>query len=136
MISVRTHVVHVVHVGILLLHACCMFQSKSGVANMESIRARRKRSKRHAACSFSSFSSSFSCLSSYFHLVIFPKMSRTATVSRDTSETQITCTLGLEPAVGAKQEISVSTGIGFLDHVSFVVGGGGQCVRRGGWITG
>lgn len=45
-------------------------------------------------------------------------MSRFATVSRDTSETQITCTLGLEPAAGAKQDISVSTGIGFLDHVS------------------
>ncbi len=45
-------------------------------------------------------------------------MARTATVSRDTSETQITCTLGLDLPVGAKQEINVSTGIGFLDHVS------------------
>lgn len=45
-------------------------------------------------------------------------MARTATVARDTSETQITCTLGLDVEVGAKQEINVSTGIGFLDHVS------------------
>lgn len=44
---------------------------------------------------------------------------RTATVERKTSETQITCTLTLDAGVGfAPQEISVSTGIGFLDHVS------------------
>lgn len=43
---------------------------------------------------------------------------RTATVERKTSETQITCTLGLDVAPGAKQVIEVSTGIGFLDHVS------------------
>lgn len=51
---------------------------------------------------------------------------RTATVERKTSETQITCTLGLDSGPGfAPQEISVSTGIGFLDHVS------GKGARRG-----
>ncbi|RSH84475.1 imidazoleglycerol-phosphate dehydratase [Apiotrichum porosum] len=44
-------------------------------------------------------------------------MPRTATVERVTSETQITCTLGLDVAPGAKQQIDVSTGIGFLDHM-------------------
>ncbi|KAL7421592.1 imidazoleglycerol-phosphate dehydratase [Cryptotrichosporon argae] len=42
---------------------------------------------------------------------------RTATVERTTSETQITCTLGLDVAPGAKQVIDVHTGIGFLDHM-------------------
>lgn len=52
-------------------------------------------------------------------------MPRTATVERVTSETQITCTLGLDVAPGAKQQIDVSTGIGFLDHVSALRGGKG-----------
>lgn len=44
---------------------------------------------------------------------------RTATVSRETSETSIKCTLTLDVVPGVhKQEINVSTGIGFLDHVS------------------
>ncbi|WOO79777.1 Imidazoleglycerol-phosphate dehydratase [Vanrija pseudolonga] len=46
-------------------------------------------------------------------------MARTATVERKTSETQITCTLGLDTGgVHPAQAINVSTGIGFLDHVS------------------
>jgi len=48
---------------------------------------------------------------------------RTATVSRETSETSITCSLTLDVVPGVdKQEISVSTGIGFLDHVSYTFG--------------
>ena len=45
-------------------------------------------------------------------------MARTASVERKTSETEITCSIDLDyqPGVG-KQEISVNTGIGFLDHV-------------------
>ncbi|TXT10999.1 hypothetical protein VHUM_01750 [Vanrija humicola] len=45
-------------------------------------------------------------------------MTRTATVERKTSETQITVTLGLDTG-GAHpaQAINVSTGIGFLDHM-------------------
>ena len=44
---------------------------------------------------------------------------RTATVSRKTSETSIEVELNLDwsPSSGLKQEIEVSTGIGFLDHV-------------------
>lgn len=44
---------------------------------------------------------------------------RTATISRQTSETSIEVTLDLDfnPASGAKQNIDISTGIGFLDHV-------------------
>ncbi|BEI80129.1 hypothetical protein CcaverHIS002_0106580 [Cutaneotrichosporon cavernicola] len=43
---------------------------------------------------------------------------RTATVERKTSETQITCTLTLDTGAGfAPQQINVSTGIGFLDHM-------------------
>ena len=53
---------------------------------------------------------------------------RTATVSRDTSETQITCTIDLDYVPGSgPQVIDVSTGIGFLDHVrweSFVAAEG------------
>jgi imidazoleglycerol-phosphate dehydratase len=43
---------------------------------------------------------------------------RTATVERKTSETEISCTINLDhdPSSG-KQNIDVSTGIGFLDHV-------------------
>jgi imidazoleglycerol phosphate dehydratase HisB len=45
--------------------------------------------------------------------------SRTATVERVTGETQITCTIDLDHTPGVtKQVIEVSTGIGFLDHVS------------------
>lgn len=46
---------------------------------------------------------------------------RTATVERKTSETEISCTINLDhdPAVG-KQVIEVSTGLGFLDHVSLL----------------
>ena len=45
-------------------------------------------------------------------------MPRTASVERKTSETEITCSIDLDyqPGVG-KQEISVNTGIGVLDHV-------------------
>jgi imidazoleglycerol-phosphate dehydratase len=44
---------------------------------------------------------------------------RTATVSRKTSETEIDISLNLDSGPGAvdAQTISVSTGIGFLDHV-------------------
>lgn len=43
---------------------------------------------------------------------------RTATVARETSETSITCTIGLDNEPGVKEQvINVSTGIGFLDHV-------------------
>ncbi|PAV23914.1 IGPD-domain-containing [Pyrrhoderma noxium] len=44
---------------------------------------------------------------------------RTATVSRKTSETSIEVELNLDwsPSSGLKQEIEVSTGIGFLDHM-------------------
>lgn len=45
------------------------------------------------------------------------KSIRTATVSRKTAETTITCTIALDHAPGVKQVIDVSTGIGFLDHV-------------------
>ncbi|KAJ9121792.1 imidazoleglycerol-phosphate dehydratase [Naganishia vaughanmartiniae] len=41
---------------------------------------------------------------------------RTATVSRETSETSISCTLTLDNAPGV-QKIEVSTGLGFLDHM-------------------
>jgi len=47
-----------------------------------------------------------------------PTSIRTATVSRNTSETSIECTITLDHEPGVKQEISVSTGIGFLDHVN------------------
>lgn len=44
---------------------------------------------------------------------------RSASVSRETSETSITCSIVLDNEPGVrKQEIEVSTGIGFLDHVS------------------
>ena len=45
--------------------------------------------------------------------------SRKATVTRNTNETQIECSidLGWSPSSGLQQEINVSTGIGFLDHV-------------------
>lgn len=43
---------------------------------------------------------------------------RSASVERQTSETQITCSIVLDNEPGVrKQEIDVSTGIGFLDHV-------------------
>jgi imidazoleglycerol phosphate dehydratase HisB len=44
---------------------------------------------------------------------------RTANVNRQTSETSIEVFLDLdwEPSSSAKQEIDISTGIGFLDHV-------------------
>jgi hypothetical protein len=43
---------------------------------------------------------------------------RTASVERKTSETSISCTISLDNEPGVKaQEIDVSTGIGFLDHV-------------------
>lgn len=49
---------------------------------------------------------------------------RTATVERQTSETSIICTIVLDNEPGVrKQEIDVSTGIGFLDHVSAESGG-------------
>ena len=44
---------------------------------------------------------------------------RTAVVERKTAETEIKVAINLDcqPGSGNKQEISVSTGIGFLDHV-------------------
>lgn len=44
---------------------------------------------------------------------------RTAVIERKTAETQISVAINLDcqPGSGNKQEISVSTGIGFLDHV-------------------
>ncbi|KAL4253845.1 Imidazoleglycerol-phosphate dehydratase [Abortiporus biennis] len=44
---------------------------------------------------------------------------RTATISRKTNETQIEVSINLDcqPGTGNVQEISVSTGIGFLDHM-------------------
>jgi hypothetical protein len=48
-----------------------------------------------------------------------PRMSRTATVARKTSETEISCTITLDnDPLANTQVIDVSTGIGFLDHVS------------------
>ncbi|KAH8924212.1 IGPD-domain-containing protein [Atractiella rhizophila] len=44
-------------------------------------------------------------------------MIRQATVSRNTSETSISCTLTLDHEPGATQNIKVATGIGFLDHM-------------------
>lgn len=46
------------------------------------------------------------------------KSIRTATVTRKTAETNISCTITLDHAPGVKQDISIKTGIGFLDHVS------------------
>ena len=44
---------------------------------------------------------------------------RTASVSRKTSETEIQVSIALDqPLDGSHAKISVSTGIGFLDHVS------------------
>lgn len=44
---------------------------------------------------------------------------RTAKIERKTNETQIEVAINLDcqPGSGNKQEISISTGIGFLDHV-------------------
>ena len=44
---------------------------------------------------------------------------RTATIERKTNETEIRVAINLDcqPGSGNKQEISISTGIGFLDHV-------------------
>ncbi|KAJ3558672.1 hypothetical protein NM688_g780 [Phlebia brevispora] len=44
---------------------------------------------------------------------------RTATIERKTNETQISVSINLDcqPGTGNKQEIDVSTGIGFLDHM-------------------
>ena len=44
---------------------------------------------------------------------------RTATIERKTNETQISVSINLDcqPGTGNKQEIDISTGIGFLDHV-------------------
>ncbi|ORX36452.1 Imidazoleglycerol-phosphate dehydratase-domain-containing protein [Kockovaella imperatae] len=45
-------------------------------------------------------------------------MDRSASVSRETSETQITCSVNLDVEPGVKEQvIEVSTGIGFLDHM-------------------
>ena len=46
-------------------------------------------------------------------------MSRQASISRTTNETQIEVSINLDCAPGSntKQTIEVSTGIGFLDHV-------------------
>ncbi|KAI6150904.1 IGPD-domain-containing protein [Pisolithus tinctorius] len=45
--------------------------------------------------------------------------SRTASISRNTNETQITITINLDctPGSGNTQTIDISTGIGFLDHM-------------------
>ncbi|CEQ41583.1 SPOSA6832_03311 [Sporobolomyces salmonicolor] len=45
-----------------------------------------------------------------------PKSIRKAEVTRVTGETDIKCSIALDHAPGVKQEISISTGIGFLDH--------------------
>jgi len=45
------------------------------------------------------------------------KSIRTASVTRKTAETNISCTITLDHAPGVKQDISIKTGIGFLDHV-------------------
>lgn len=47
-----------------------------------------------------------------------PTMVRQASVERKTGETNIAVTLNLDTAPGEKQQINVSTGVGFLDHVS------------------
>lgn len=66
---------------------------------------------------------------SVFTNTITMSTSRTATVERVTGETQITCTIDLDHTPGVtKQVIEVSTGIGFLDHVSK---GPGTAQRRG-----
>lgn len=51
----------------------------------------------------------------------FLMAARTAEISRKTNETQIEVSINLDcqPGSGRTQEISVSTGIGFLDHVSY-----------------
>ncbi|GAA5936194.1 hypothetical protein JCM1841_007030 [Sporobolomyces salmonicolor] len=46
-----------------------------------------------------------------------PKSIRKAEVTRVTGETDIKCSIALDHAPGVKQEISISTGIGFLDHM-------------------
>lgn len=56
-------------------------------------------------------------------------MVRQASVERKTGETNIAVTLNLDVAPGEKQAISVSTGVGFLDHVSRLWSGG--TLRRG-----
>jgi imidazoleglycerol phosphate dehydratase HisB len=45
---------------------------------------------------------------------------RTATISRKTNETQIEVSISLDrtPGSGQTQNIDISTGIGFLDHVA------------------
>lgn len=44
---------------------------------------------------------------------------RVATVTRNTNETQIVCSIGLDHTPGLDvQVIDIQTGIGFLDHVS------------------
>lgn len=47
---------------------------------------------------------------------------RTASILRNTKETQINVSLDLDcaPGAGSAQTIEVSTGIGFLDHVGFI----------------
>jgi imidazoleglycerol-phosphate dehydratase len=47
-------------------------------------------------------------------------MSRQASISRKTNETQIEVFIDLDyaPSSNVKQKIEISTGIGFLDHVS------------------
>jgi imidazoleglycerol-phosphate dehydratase len=51
-------------------------------------------------------------------------MSRQASISRKTNETEIDVFIDLDCAPGAnvKQVIEVSTGIGFLDHVRCLFG--------------
>src|SRR6266576_3757487 len=44
-------------------------------------------------------------------------MSRKATISRKTAETKIDVFLALDPPTAADHVITVSTGIGFLDHM-------------------
>lgn len=45
-------------------------------------------------------------------------MSRQASISRKTAETKIEVFLDLDPLTTADHVITVSTGIGFLDHAS------------------
>ncbi|KAL5511219.1 HIS3 [Sanghuangporus vaninii] len=56
---------------------------------------------------------------------------RTATISRQTSETSIEVFLDLDwaPSSGVKQNIEISTGIGFLDHMyNALAKHGGMCL--------
>jgi hypothetical protein len=81
----------------------------------------RVKSKRWARSSLSSYISLrfrfCSSVASAMSASYDSKSIRTATVTRKTAETNISCTITLDHAPGVKQDISIKTGIGFLDHV-------------------